>query len=245
MVFLGSDFMDELFRLGGLGLPFGIPQLDFDDANVGMGHKEFMSLINRTVAKFTQMARFYGGVNSWWNLPLRKLFESNIMAVANLWVRMVGKSWDLKWAWAKVHEIHPNEFKSSPPYLFPTLGTFKLRNPSMDLLWPEGKAVIERYEDKKLKFFKKHFVSSDLRAQEAATIAKVQPKKGPQDYIDYVIENLPDFMDNEKGEVSYAKIQAGPIDLETGKPKWLLSTGTASRIKNGVMRQLEALQPKK
>jgi hypothetical protein len=232
--------MDVLFELGALGLPFGIPWLDFDDANVGMGHKEFMSVINRTVAKFTQMARFYGGVNSCWNLPLKKLFESNIMAVANLWIRMVGKSFDLKWAWAKVHEIKPNEFKSSPPYHYPHLCTLKFRNPSMDPQWPEGAKVVKAYEDKKLTFFKKHFVSSDLRAQEEQAMVKAEPKKGPQQYIDFVLANLPDFMD--QGELSFSKIQAGPLDPDTHKPLWLLSNGAASRVKGGVTRTLEGAQ---
>ncbi len=227
ITFLGSDFMDELMYLGELRKPWGSTWLDFDDANVGMGHKDFMNIINRTVAKFVQMARFYGGVNSIWNLPLKKLFESNIMAVATVWIRVVSKDSKNTWAWANVHEIKPNEFSSSPPYHFPKVGTLKFRNPSNDPHWPEGKEIVERYEEKKMAFFKRYFSSELLRQQEQEAIQKTKPKMRVEDYRDYVLGHLDEFK-NDKGELSFSKIMAGP----TGS--WLLSSGTAGRVKSAV-----------
>lgn len=223
--------MDELIHLGDTGKRWGSTWLDFDDANVGMGHKDFMNIINRTVAKFVQMARFYGGVNSIWNLPLKKLFESNIMAVATVWIRLTGKTDN--YSFANIHEIKPNEFSSSPPYHFPKLGTLKFRNPSNDPHWLEGKKVVAGYEEKKMAFFKKYFSSENLRAQEQEAMQKTKPKMRVEDYRDYVLQHLDEFK-KDNGELSYSKVMAGPKEQP-----WLLSSGTAVRVKGAVERALE------
>jgi hypothetical protein len=225
--------MRQLKFLGELGLPFGTPWLGFDEANVGLGHKEFMSLINRTVAKFVQMARFYGGVNSYWTLPLRKLFESNIMAVANVWIRITGKN--DTYSWGKVYQIKPNEFKSNPPFRFKKRGTLKFRNPSNDPLWPDGKRVVDAYERNKMAYFLGHFKEDEVAAQEQKVLEKATVKPGLPELRDYVIAHINDKKEdgsyvfkNEKGELSYSKIMAGP------KGSWLLSSGTATRLKSAV-----------
>lgn len=230
--------MHQLKRLGSLGLPFGAPWVGFDEANVGLGHKEFMSLINRTVAKFTQMARFFGGVNSYWTLPLKKLFESNIMSVANVWIRITGKNDN--YSWGKVYEIIPNEFRSNPPFKFKKRGTLKFRNPSNDPLWPDGKRVIEAYETSKMAFFLGHFDEDEVAAQEKKALEKVKEKPDAKEYRDYVIAHIDDknedgsyVFKNDRGELSYSKIQAGP------KGKWLLSGGTATRVKGAVEAALQ------
>jgi hypothetical protein len=223
-VFYGFDFMRAVRFVAARQDYWGQAWVHFDEPNIAdLSQLEFNRLIGRTVTKFTQAARKYG-VNGILALPATRLMNSGVVEVSQCRVRIMGES--RNWRYGRVDEIKPNEYGTSPRFFWPRMGWLKIRKPNQ--------AWIDLYEAKREKFLQGYF--SDEKIAEMEKEQNKPKKLEPSDYAGFIIEHLKDpvlFPDqrgflNEKGELSFSKIQSGP------KGTWDLSTGTASRVKNNV-----------
>lgn len=225
-VFYGFDFMRAVRFVAARQQFWGQAWVHFDEPNIAdLSQLEFNRMVGRTVTKFTQAARKYG-VNGILALPATRLMNSGVVEVAQCRVRILGEGRNYRYG--RVDEIKPNEYGTSPRFFFPRMGYLKIRKPRQE--W------IDKYEAKRETFLSGYFSEDKINEMEKE---QNKPKKlEAGDYANFVMEHLKDpdpelFPDgrgflNEKGELSYSKIQAGP------KGTWDLSTGTASRVKNNV-----------
>lgn len=228
VVFYGFDFMRAVRFVAARADFWGQPWVEFDEPNIAdLSQLEFNRVVGRTVTKFTQASRKYG-VNGLLCLPATRLMNSGVIEVAQCRIRILGEGKNFRYG--RVDEIKPNEYSNSPRFFFPRMGYLKIMRADKDF--------IAAYEAKREKFLEGFFSDEKIDAMEKE---QNKPKKQEaSDYAKFVIEHLEDptiFPDgrgfkNEKGELSYSKIQAGP------KGEWDLSTGTASRVKNQVTAKL-------
>ncbi len=206
---------------------WGQAWLHFEEPNLDLSQLEFQRVVARTTVKFIQASRFLG-VNALFPLPKTRLFNSGIMEVAQLRVKIFGVN--PKFRYGRVEEIKPNEYGSSPRFFFPKMGYVKVYEPPHQL--------IELYEKKRRAFHEDYFSPEKIQAIKAKEAAKLS-KKSHLEYVNYVVAHVDDrnekgdwVFKNEKGEVSWSKVQSGP------KGEWDLSNATTTRVRNAVLAKI-------
>jgi hypothetical protein len=226
-VFYGFDFMDAARYVAARQDFWGQAWLHFEEPNLDLSQLEFQKLVARTTVKFVQASRFLG-VNALFPLPKTRLFNSGIMEVAQVRVKIFGES--PKYRYGRVEEIKPNEYGTSPRFFFPRMGYLKVFEPPRQL--------IDLYEVKRKQFHDEYFSVDKIQAIKTREAAKLT-KKSHLEYVNYVMAHVEDknekgdwIFKNEKGELSWSKIQSGP------KGEWDLPNGTATRVKNAVVAKL-------
>lgn len=219
--------LDLLYRSH--ALRWGEAVLQYEEANLTIGARDFSKVVNKQVTGFAQGTRSIG-VNANFPLPADILMDCNILRVAQIKTRITGRNDD--WAWGVVHRIKPNEFGTSPRYFYPKLGTLKFKNPYRD---KKLAAELQEIEDMKQKFLGVLFDSDKLREDEKEIVRKAVKKTPDQEYhINFVLEHPDDFgWDPTTGEFSFKEIQSGP------KGEWALGATSTSRIKNVAEKRMK------
>jgi hypothetical protein len=237
IVFLGGDFMAAINDCAITQTTWGTSWVQFEEPNLSLGHRDFQTLINKTVAGFVQESRFLG-VNAIFPLPIARLLDTAVVTVSQCRLILTGRN--NKWAWIKAYRIKPNYFGRTPPYYYPKLkykgegNVIKILNPALD---PFVQTLVPEYEKKKLDFHRTFFNAERLRAVETKQLEKIFGKKD-EDYEGYILQHPQEFQ--KDGKLSYALIQTGGTGDKKGK--WSLPGGTTSRLKNVVKSKLEVAE---
>lgn len=212
VVFLGSDFMNAV-KAAAKG-----SWILFDEPNLGIGHRTFMNIVNRTVAGFVQASRFLG-VNAIFALPSADLMDTAVVRVAHIRIRVTARGW------GKVERIKHAEFEGGPRIRFKGMGTVKVGLPP--------RVFLDAYEDKRRAFHSEFFKSEGIAQIERGIIPEAKP-----DYLETIMNDPLSFMVPHRGDRS-------DMRLSTGKIAGILnlSESKASNLKSRAEYLLSKKQP--
>ncbi len=182
IAFTPAEFTQAYMRAGVGGV------VVWDEAELGIGHREFMTQLNRATTGFIQSSR-YLEVSVIFTLPLMNLMDTAAIRVSQFLVRMLNRGY------CRIHEIKPNEMSRSPPIYTPTIGDTRVSQPT--------KAMWAAYNSKRSLFHDRFFSSERFEAQEAKLVEDIEGKRKGWEEVVAHPENFRDAY----GRISALKIQ--------------------------------------
>jgi len=160
----------------------------WDEAELGLGHRNFMTEVNKAVTGFIQSSR-YLEVSVIFTLPQMGLMDTAAVRVSHFLIRM------FKRGYARVHSIQPNELGRHPPVRTPTIGDVHVAKCS-EKMWTA-------YLAKRDLFHKRFFPVERFQEAENNLIEEGAKKQKWQ-----LIAANPDPFKDPFGKIDARKIQA-------------------------------------
>lgn len=179
VAFTPSEFTKSYVRAGSGSI------VVWDEAELGLGHREFMSAMNRATTGFIESSR-YLEVSVFFTLPLMGLMDSAAIRVSQFLIRMLNRGY------ARIHEIKPNQTGRNPPLWLPIIGDTRVAQPT-GRMW-------EAYMSKRHLFHQRFFPVEKFEEAEQRLIEDSDGKQG----WEKILANPSDFRD-QYGRIS-AKI---------------------------------------
>ena len=183
VAFTPAEFTQAYMRAGKGGV------VVWDEAELGIGHREFMTQLNRATTGFIQSSR-YLEVSVIFTLPLMNLMDTAAIRVSQFLVRMLNRGY------CRIHEIKPNEMTRSPPIYTPTIGDTRVAQPT--------KQMWDAYNSKRSLFHDRFFSPERFQEQERKLVEEAEgPRKGWEEILAH-----PDEFRDPYGRISAGKIEA-------------------------------------